>query len=431
MKKILIIIFSALSAVSLALLIFTIVTLSGARHQLDAFVSEEESFHQALEAPPEVQFINQAALDLWSVPKEEAEETDDIAQFTSPEGILFRSQSKAWDQAKLADLHAELLLNKHGEELNYLSQVIVLPQADENAAAFYEDHATTFTLGLPFPCLPQEDVFSFYRTCGVITLYNGDEQNTVALQANSLSHEYGHHYTFFHMIGDLFVGTPYAQLRWMDSSRIRTTGVSDKDYWLNHHWYYFEIAAEDYVVLMGSPTTRQAGNYCDVRDLLNGLEGDTFPYRNIDVQENLMLPMASQIPGLAELFYSFIDEPAPSFAPKKLTLSIDKDTSRYNLVTGSKSFTHYTIRWDKVYGEDAVYTLVCYDPDNYKDSLYPIRTVTQDEESEGIIGNYVRVTGDMVHYWYDELDQGTKIFQVTVVCPDGSMYLSDPLTYTF
>ncbi len=381
-------------------------------------------------------FLNEKAEQRFERNREKVEVSSDVAIYISPENIRFRSRSDSWTEKKLEALYQELLLNKHGEELNLLSDVIVMPDADDYAAASHQTSTFGYDLHLCFPTFPLQELFSFRREGGVIKLYDGDRLVTPQAMANSLSHEYGHHYTLHYMLKNergvqVYLGTEYEKLRQIDPGRVRAAYLYANDYRENHHWYYFEVAAEDYVVLMGSPNSRSVFDYYDTEEALYGRNSKLGYGKNMLVQENLMIPMATQVPGLAEYFYSFIDEPAPTFQPQELTLKVKRRSKGYDLASGYRTFTRYEFTWDKVYGEDATYTLVCFDENHYVDTLYPIKTVTQGEEARAVIGGMAREKGNMVYYAEDSLAEGTKTFVVTVILPDGTMYCSLPLKYEF
>ena len=80
-----------------------------------------------------------------------------------------------------------------------------------------------------------------------------------------------------------------------------------------HRWSVFEIAAEDYLQLLGSPTGKRITHYLDI----NQKTGNTtyqpvntagrFNYNAIP-QENWNIPLASQVEGLYQYFLSFLEE---------------------------------------------------------------------------------------------------------------------------
>lgn len=113
-----------------------------------------------------------------------------------------------------------------------------------------------------------------------------------------------------------------------------------------------------------------------------------------------------------------------------MTWRIEPDSVGYQLEDGYETFVHYKIRWDKPYAEaGVVYTLLCYDSENY--SIIPIKTVHDGEEALAYIGTVTVDYGSSIMYMSDRMDTGTKTFHVSAVLPDGTVALSEPLTYTF
>lgn len=359
-----------------------------------------------------------------------------LARYLSPEGIEFTSRSSQWDESDLQLLYEELLRNKHGDELYQLSNVVIYPQADETAAATHKNYTQLCSFPVSHTLLPKDFEFNFFRRSGLITLYDGDRITTVEGMADNLSHEYGHHFTRYYMLpgyGEELYDSEYAKLRGLTKDNSYTDSDGDESFYLeNHYKYVLEIAAEDYVVLMGSPNARESVDY---KDVMETLYTDDYPLKRTrccTVQENLTIPMACETEGLADYFYGFLNEKAPEYDIKKeMNIRIKRHSQSYNLVGGYRTFVYYTVEFDKVYGEDAVYVVSAYDPENYYDTLFPIRTITKDEKALCYIGNTVRNMGSRVIYNDDKLAKGTKVFIVSVIASDGNMYTSSPFTYTF
>ena len=145
-----------------------------------------------------------------------------------------------------------------------------------------------------------------------------------------------------------------------------------------------------------------------------------------------MLPLANYVPGLEEYFYSFINAGprVPAEEKKEITLQIRRNPVEYNLVDGLRTFVHYSIAWNAPY-QNAVYTLVCYDPDNYTGWGIPIKTVRPGQTTSAVIGEYVVERGEQVVSMDDGNASGNKVFLVVAVLPDGTFYISDKLEYQF
>ena len=149
-------------------------------------------------------------------------------------------------------------------------------------------------------------------------------------------------------------------------------------------------------------------------------------------QENMLLPLASEVTGLMEYFYSFINaDPVPPVEEKlEINLDIRLTSVEHNLVSGLTSFTHYVITWNTPY-DGAIYTIGFYDPDNYSGWAHPIKTVFHGREAVATIGVVTVERGDQIHTLDDGIAVGTKVFYVVAMLPDGTFYLSNKLSVQF
>ena len=404
-----------------------------------AAMAEVDAF---LSAPRADGFTNTEAAELMAQTAPQVLHAPAKYTYQAPEGFLMLSHSNAWNEAKLQTLYEELKKNKHGEEMDYLFEVVVYPQEDDRALATHRSVDRSVKWVVPIPAF-SEMTFVFNSTFGVISLYGGDVSTTVESMAASLSHEYGHHYTFYHMFRDYddttisgreaLTDSEYAKIRNLPSDKVKTA-MDDRDfYYENHHWYLVEVAAEDYVLLMGSPTVKQAVDFPDVRQVLAGAK---YPDKqelkrahNAYPQDNLMIPLATDVPGLAEYFCGFIGE-TPKAVPAKqeINLHIKRGSTSYQLTTGYREFVYYDITWNMPY-EGATYTLVCYDESEYY--IRPIKTVMPGEKASATIGAVTRASSTQIAWQYDSIDKGQKTFYVTAMLPDGTVMISNPLAYRF
>jgi len=372
---------------------------------------------------------------------------DALYIFETPEGFTMVSHSEAWDEYMLIQLYHELMLNTHGDEIEFLYEVIVYPHDEEDghALATFAQGTTVMNFFIQFPAFPEDFTIPFSQDTGTINLFGGDTNTTIESMANSLSHEYGHLFTFYYMfnngkIEDESTGsgslseTMYARLREAARFNLITSSTPGDTYMQDRHRYLFEIAAEDYVQLMGSPTTRQVVDFFDVRQIINGAERPTSigNARNAFPQENLMIPLANDVPGLKEYFFSFIGiEPrVPAEEKQDITLQIRRNNIEFHLTTGYRTFTHFVITWNTPYN-NAIYTLVCYDPYDYSGWGLPIKTVRPGQNASAVVGEYVVEQGTQVISLDDGLASGTKVFFVIAMLPDGTFYMSEKLEHTF
>lgn len=374
---------------------------------------------------------------MFQTPPEPETQSEALYSYQATDTLTFLSHSEQWDEGKLKDLHEELLKNEHGEEMSTLHEVVVWPHEEEHALATHSSDVITQRLAINFGALPKDFHLNFARNVSLIALYGGDKETTIEDMAWPLSHEYGHLYTFHYMFSgnntDLAT-TEYGQLRKSVENGLNTSPAPGDDYFENHAKYLFEVAAEDYVQLMGSPTTRRVVAFKDVQQHLNSGEEPSqkirFSGNNANPQGNLELPLASEVDGLSAYFYQFIGTKArlPLTPRSEIQLSIDSDSQGYNLVDGYRNFVHYNLSWNTPYS-DTIYTLVCYDANAYQ--VRPIKTVHIGETASAIIGTIASSSGNYVRYFSDEIDSGTKVFLVIAQLPDGTYYSSEPLEYTF
>ena len=437
--------------VIILLVLFLVVIIAGFA-SVFYFLNEIEAYKQAasdadyfFRSHTPQQFINRA-VDAepyhYHDPHEEA-----LYFYEAPEGFTMISHSAAWDQDMLELLYFELLRNEHGDEINMLHEVIVYPFSEEegNMLASYTIGTTAVSFFIQFPAFPPEFTVPFPREVGKITLYSGDTNTTIDSMANSLSHEYGHLYTFYYMLyaenneydsdeNDSLDATEYAGLREASRFDLITNATPGSTYMEERHRYLFEIAAEDYVQLMGSPRTRQVVDFVDVQQILNGAQqpSRTHDARNAFPQENMMIPLAIDVPGLAEYFYSFIDAKprVPIEGKKDVTLQIRRESTRFELVGGPRTFIYYTVTWNAPY-DSAIYTLAYYDPENYTGWGIPVKTVHPGQTMSAVMGEYVVVRGTEVIHIPDSAMQGSKVLFVVALLPDGTFYISDKLEHNF
>jgi hypothetical protein len=109
---------------------------------------------------------------------------------------------------------------------------------------------------------------------------------------------------------------------------------------------------------------------------------------------------------------------------------VEPVTRGYDLVDGYRSLTRYAISWNTPY-EGAVYTLLCYEAGAYRGAAMPVKTVWPGQAAQAVVGTMTVEGADHVTWRYDGLDEGTKVFLVVAMLPDGTYYASDSLEYSF
>ncbi|WP_456277575.1 S-layer homology domain-containing protein [Bacillus sp. AK128] len=192
-----------------------------------------------------------------------------VAEYKGQSGVTFKSYSPAWNtQDQLIALEAELLRNKHGKELALLGSVEIYPDYPAGKGVLGQ-YLAEYEYGTSDVTLMEGRV---------IQLYGGNERNTTQKMATTLSHEYGHHFTFYHILDQEdklpadWMSSEYAEARLLPNTKAHdemTTG--------EYKWRIQEIAAEDYVQLFGSndaikhhtPHNVEIGNPFDTDEVLS------------------------------------------------------------------------------------------------------------------------------------------------------------------
>jgi soluble lytic murein transglycosylase-like protein len=206
-----------------------------------------------------------------------------VAQYKGEKsGVTFESYSSMWKTTdKLKQLEAELLKNKHGEELALLGKVVIIPNspAGENVLGEYMAHYKFTTTNVSL---------SANRT---IYLFGGNENTTIESMAYTLSHEYGHHFSFYQLLNrenkmpGTWKSSQYATSRGVETT---TSPAHDKPFG-EYIWALTEIMAEDYVQLFGSDTAIKES-----------------------AQMNVELPTTFDVPAIQQYWNKYL----PGFEPK-------------------------------------------------------------------------------------------------------------------
>jgi|GEM_PF-1997306 len=333
------------------------------------------------------------------------------------DGLRIVSYSQKWDAAGIASLYAELLRNVHGDELALLARIDLYPDSPEGVAGLYfEDIA--------------------YRADGTlaigagayIELFHMDRYSTAAEIAPVLAHEYGHHYTIVNIAlaeglhTSAWGQSRYAALRNLAAYPVAYT--ADGDY----TWDVAEIAANDYVQLLGSTNARRSYDYPDAAEKL--AMGDEYRLPptmfNKRPQDNAALPLATEMNGL----YGYLLEiggytaAAPSIDKRPVIEGIDMQMSPWD--------PQYTLTWTAAEGNGSFeYTAVMF-PAAYPFLIEPLKTVADGEALSAVFGTVMMEDGEgapvaaaMNHY------VGDYVIVVYAQDANGFMFASEPMQYTF
>jgi len=364
---------------------------------------------------------------------QKAEYPDAVDIYQTPTGFPIVSYSQKWTGSKLVDVYNELLLNKHGKEIGSVSAVLLYPgesslNTDSSVAGTHVTEKKQYAMFVDLPgIIPDSLTYHLDSTQSTIELYNMDNYDAVSQVSRTISHEYGHHYTMYYFMPDdeAAKSSEYYRLRNIGSFDHEVFFDIDSDYYENHMWSVYEIAAEDYVQLMGSPTAKQTKEYLDIYDVLDNYSKnkDYTAYAdsttsNVYPQENIYIPLADEVNGLRDYFLSFIGETSG------LTDIGDADFNLSMTPHETYGYTYYDITWDKTTADkNALYTLVCFNTNG--DIFVPVRTVHGDETPVARVGTAVKLSGITITKLVNGITDEDRLFKLYVTWPDGRMQSSE------
>lgn len=201
------------------------------------------------------------------------------------EGIRFTSFSQSWNEEMLEELYLELLENFHSYEIKLLRDIELYDNSPYGANGCYFEDVSVIN-------------GEFIQGSNAkIQLYNCGRYNTIDLISYNLSHEYGHHYMLSNILSSEGIyrsnmkESEYAKLRKLRNYPVYYGEWADENY--SYLWDADEIAANDYVQLLGSQRARASFDYGEGEPPLE------FCF-NLKPQKNCMIPLAADVEGLYE-----------------------------------------------------------------------------------------------------------------------------------
>ncbi len=353
--------------------------------------------------------------------------------YETPLGFDIISYSQKWTGEKLNDVYNELISNEHGDEIRSISKVVIYPKESglDSGSAVAGTHVTkrqSYSVFFHLPgIVPDSLVYGFNSTMSTIELYDMDKYDNISQIARTIAHEYGHHYTMYYFLqnNEAAKQSEYYKLRGIDNLGREVFYDIESEYYENHMWSLYEIAAEDYVQLMGSPGAKQTREYLDVYDVLEDYEANK-NYKayadasiiNVYPQENINIPLADEINGLRDYYYSFIGK-------QNNTEDLGKASFNLKMTAMEKyGYPYYEITWNKTtQDQDALYTLVCFDKD--KNIYLPVRSIRGDERPVARVGTAVQLSGITLTTLTNKVTDEDRYFKLYVIWPDGRMQSSE------
>lgn len=343
-------------------------------------------------------------------------------------GIEIKSYTPNWTGDKLREVYEELLNNTYGEEIEYLSTINLYPDnpfGGEEEGLYHGAYQSNPFLGKANYKVKKNRV---------IDLFNMKEKQSIYEIAKTLSHEYGHHFTFYYILKgenknfDEWQETRYAEIRGLtDDARVRD------DYSNGHQWNITEIAAEDYIQLFGSLNAKIPNYYDDIiiraeKQTLDEIIRWNNHIYNVYPQENFNIPLANDVTNLRQYWTSIsgIDVLKENEPPAGSVVGL----------TEVKSLGHdkkqFIIRWTESKDRDTanlLYTLVAYD--QQKNQVIPIKTAKQGEELVAVIGSTKIINRDEIIFYSDIFTDTPKNFRVFTMDEYGNIVSSNIIVVDF
>lgn len=305
-----------------------------------------------------------------------------VETYVGAQGVRIVSFSELWNtQEKLKKVYEELLKNVHGDELRFLSDVYLYPDSPDGVASYYHDEYSVYN-----------DIINYQTSC-YIEIFNCDRYVDISYLARYLAHEYGHHFTFYYMttyfnvLRSDWINTEYSIIRSLEDYGVVTyIGDITKPY--QYEWDIAEIIANDYVQLYGSELARVRIDYLDVKERIEQSVVEPYLYDfsvfNLLPQENMALPLATDVVGLYDFFYKISGVlPIANNEGIKVPVPTLKE-----IINVHENFNQYVFTWETQNTDNYIYTLLM---NSYANKAYPIpiRTVSNQEENEARAGSAV------------------------------------------
>lgn len=326
---------------------------------------------------------------------------NEIATYISDDGIKVVSYSQSWNTTeKLKEIYDELYENEHGEEIKLLKEIVLLPGKNLENKSFTGEWKAE---------LDQEDGKLALMDGAKINIYNSDELDNIEKIAPVLSHEYGHHFTYYYY----FKYENKTWNDWRESELANAMGIQNHPMIEadnpDHMWSIQEIVADEYVQLFGSPTAKLSYKFTDITERVKNQFDRFYIYSiyncfNFRPQENYQLPLAYNMENLksywqkASGFEEVNDFKVTKITPKITNVTLIHEDLPYN----------YKITWDKVPNIEE-YTLLWFEKSEEGDIIsYPVKTVSKDSSLSAEIGGIKYNT----NFYYEELPKGVGYFMI-------------------
>lgn len=371
---------------------------------------------------PFILVLSLSLLVLLFFPSAQVLAAGETAVYTAPGGFRVISYSWQWaDADKLKGVYEELLRNTHGEEFKLLTRINIYPGPDPQGMS---------AAGRWYGVWSIKDGMLQLAGNRHIDIYNGDDLTGIEDLARTISHEYGHHFTYYYFFKkerkqwDQWKNSTWASVRGLKNHPLAGPAAAD------HKWMIQEIAAEDYVQFFGSPTAKKSRDFADIAERLR--TGQTRVVYNTDQynfrpQENYELPLASNLPGIRDYW---LNASGIKDTAGKAPVQVSPELKSVNIIDGV-STPQYVFSWGRSSDDKTPvleYTLVSFErTSSYTEKYFPVKTVTDDEPLEAVVGS----ASDSRMYMWEDVPGGVAYYVVYIKDSDGLVTSSQILAVDF
>lgn len=348
----------------------------------------------------------------------------EVSRYRAADGFTVVSYSQYWNTPdKLKEIYQELLNNYHGEEYKLLTRINIYPGPSpdgQDVAGHWFGSWRIVKDG--YQLLPNR----------YINLYYGDTIKDVMGFARTLSHEYGHHFTYYYYFKK--EKKPWSKWRTTEFAKVR--GIARNPYIgtgekIAHAWQVEEIAANDYVQIFGSINAKKSQAFKDIEERAkSGNMEYTYSNNifNLSPQENPLLSLAADVESIRE-YWVGTEKQAKLYSnnpPRAPILSLEKVS---NIGAQKKQ---YIFSWSEGSDEassDLEYTLVRYNfsPVKGEFRISPVKTVNGGGNLRAVYGAVL--TGNT--YYWEVIPKDVQLFTVYLKDAKGLMVSSNSLAVDF
>lgn len=436
--------FSVITIVIIALLIIStiIFSFSAIKNIRTSYMTEQLEYKKTIHMENTQNFVNSIEQNDINI-----DNRSYLASFLHDyvyEDIHFLTSCEGWDEERLEEAAIELFSNTHGEEIKLVTAVVF----EEGDGAFTYGYQQGGNEYYPISTslhgvFPKDTTFYHANEKSILYVTNVTARTDVGDYAQALSIAYGYHFVN-HYMGiegtEDDKDTEYYNIRAHGNENVKLEFEDNDDYMENYKWDLETIAANDYMYLLGSENANRILHslrnkyYSEIE--LDTWEGVYNAFlsryrngRNVTPHINIHMELPEQVNGLAEYFYSFVEDEAPEYTVHEPMGDINFEIVR-NTSTYSKYQERDSLHWTSPYEDKDIWYIVL--EYNMDDELLDILGFASGSgEKETRFGEYANQPSDFgMKAFIRHFENQTKI-RIIAAFPDGSIVISEPFEYVY